>query len=190
MLVSSRTQLRSDLTMVHQPRRTTTRLAGASLCGVIAVALLLGTAGPLTATDARSAAIAPDVADAPGADQLTVETLPVFERLSLLRADADLPALRLDRELMDSAQRDACAIARGELQLGGTDQRLAEAGGQRENVGLVLDSDPLARARQMDDWWTQSPGHRADRLHPRMHRYGIGACSDQERTYYVERFAS
>jgi uncharacterized protein YkwD len=165
--------------MVHQPRRTTTRLAGLLLGGVIAVGLLLGVTGPLTGAGARSASAAEDPVAA-GAD-LDADTRPIYQALSRLRSRADLPALDLDEGLTESAERDACAIARGELQLSGNEER--------QNVGLVVDDDPDSGAAAMHDWWTQTAGHRADRMDPDMRRYGIGACTDQERTYYVERFA-
>lgn len=174
--------------MVHQPRRRTTRVACLLLGGVIAIGMLLGMAGPLTGPGARSAS-ADDAVPAAGAD-LDFETLYVYQALSRLRSEADLPDLTLDDGLIESAERDACAMARGELQLSGNAGRLAEAGGQRENVGLVVDDDPTSGAATMNDWWTQTPEHRADRMDPDMRRYGIGACIDQERTYYVERFAS
>jgi uncharacterized protein YkwD len=174
--------------MVHQPRRTATRLAGLLLGGVIAVGLLLGMTGPLTGAGARSASAAEDTVAA-GAD-LDADTRPLYQALSRLRSRADLPALSLDEDLTESAERDACAIARGELQLSGNEERLAESGAQRENVGLVVDDDPVSGAAAMHDWWTQTPAHRADRLDPDMRRYGIGACTAQERTYYVERLAS
>lgn len=174
--------------MVHQPRRKTTRLAGLLLGGVIALGLLLGMTEPMGA-GTRTASAAEEAVPRTGAG-LDAETLPVYQALSRLRSDADLPELVLDDELIASAQRDACAMARGELQLSGTEERMAEAGGQRENVGLVVDDDPAAGAAAMHDWWTRKPDHRADRMDPDMRRYGIGACTDQERTYYVERFAS
>ena len=174
--------------MVHQPRRKTTRLAGLLLGGVIAIGLLLGLTEPMGA-GTRTASAAEEAVPAAGSE-LDAETLPVYQALSRVRSDAGLPELMLDDGLIASAQRDACAIARGELQLSGTEERLAEAGGQLENVGLVVDADPASGATAMHDWWTQKPGHRADRMDPDMRRYGIGACTDQERTYYVERFAS
>lgn len=174
--------------MVHQPRRKTSRLAGLLLGGVLAVGLLLGMTGPLAGAGARSASAAEDAVVSDGAD-LDVETRPVYRALSRLRSRAGMPALTLDDGLTESAERDACAMARGELQLSGNEERLAAAGGQRENVGLVVDDDPVSGARTMHDWWTQTREHRADRMDPEMRRYGIGACTDQERTYYVERFA-
>ena len=173
--------------MVHQPRRKTTRLAGVLLGGVIAIGLLLGLTEPMGA-GTRTASAAEEAV--PAGFELDAETLPVYQALNRVRSDAGLPELALDDGLIASAQRDACAIARGELQLSGTEERLAEAGGQLENVGLVVDDDPASGAAVMHDWWTQKPEHRADRLDPDMRRYGIGACTDQERTYYVERFAS
>lgn len=174
--------------MVHRPRRALTRLAGLSLSGVVVTALLLGLAGPLAAPGTPAASAAQDLPPA-GVD-IDGEALPVYQALAELRAAEGLPALAVHDRLVDSAERDACAMARGELQLTGSEQRLAEAGGQRENVGLVVDTDPDSGAQTMHDWWSSTPEHRADRMDPAMRHYGIGACRDQDRTYYVERFAS
>jgi uncharacterized protein YkwD len=174
--------------MVYQPRRRAARLSGLLLCSMIIVGLLPGMTATLRA-GAESAGAAAEVppAEATGLD---AQALPIFTALNRVRARSDLPELGLDEALVDSAERDACAIARGELPLSGNEARLAEAGGQRENVGLVVETDPVRGARAMHDWWTQSRTHRADRMDPGMHRYGIGVCTNEERTYYVERFAS
>lgn len=174
--------------MVYQPRRHTARLAGLLLCGTVTVGLLLGMADTFVGTGSRSTGATADlpVVQAAGLD---AQALPIFTALNRVRARLDLPELDLDEALVDSAERDACAIARGELPLSGNEGRLAEAGGQRENVGLVVDTDPATGARAIHEWWTQTREHRADRMDPSMHRYGIGACTNEERTYYVERFA-
>lgn len=174
--------------MVHQPRRTTTRLAGMALCGMIAVALVLGAAGPLTAagTSAEPATMDTSRATATG---LGADTLPIYTKLRQQRTKAGLAELALDQALTKTARRDACALARGELQLAGTETRRDEAGAQRENVGLVVDEDRASAARTMHAWWMRQAAHRADRMDPDMRRYGVGACGDGERTYYVERFA-
>lgn len=174
--------------MVHAPRRHASRLAGLILCGVVMAGLLVGMAGPLSGSTPSAAAI--ENVTAPGSGRLDVDTQPVFVALNRLRTQSGLRTLVLHVALVESAERDACAIARGELQLSGDAARLAEAGGERENVGLVVDDDPVMGARTITDWWTRTPDHRVDRMDPGMRRYGIGACTVQERTYYVERFAS
>jgi uncharacterized protein YkwD len=171
--------------MVHQPRRKPARLAGLLLCGVVVVGLLLGMAGDVES--AAGATSAPS--EVAGSSWLEPEAQIVFRALNRLRARKDLPELELDRSLVDSAERDACAIAHGELSLSGDESRLAEAGGQRENVGMVVEPDATAGARAVHEWWTERREHRVDRLDPGMHRYGIGVCTNEERTYYVERFA-
>jgi uncharacterized protein YkwD len=173
--------------MVHQPRRNSVRLAGLLLCGMLVVGALLGMAGEVEPAAGTTSAPSED-ADA-GSSWLDPEAQIVFRGLNRLRARKDLLELQLDRTLVDSAERDACAIAYGELPLSGDEGRLAEAGGQRENVGMVVETDAAAGARAVHDWWTKRREHRVDRLDPTMHRYGIGVCTDEERTYYVERFA-
>lgn len=193
--------------MVHQPRRNTA-IAALLLCGVVGVGVLLAMGGTVLGPGAWSANAAEGEdeggrpaaggwgsegeAAEPGPDGRGLDTyaLPVFTALNRARARADLPTLTVDDGLVESAERDACAIARGELPLSGSAARLEEAGGQRENVGLVVDPDPDWGARTIHEWWTQTPDHRADRMDPDMHRYGVGACVDEERAYYVERFAS
>lgn len=173
--------------MVHQPRRHTARLAGLLLCGAVVVGLLSGMAGAIESASGATSADEP--ATAAGSSVLDDGARVVFGALNRRRALFDLPKLELDQTLVDSAERDACAIARGELPLSGDEARLTEAGGQRENVGMVVETDPTMGARAMHDWWTQTDEHRVDRMDPRMHRYGIGVCTAEERTYYVERFA-
>jgi uncharacterized protein YkwD len=168
--------------MVHQPRRRTARRITALLGALAVVGLVIEVTWPSVGRGPRSATAAADVAPVVGVD-LAAETLHIYQALRQLRAHANLPVVELDDGLVDSAERDACAIARGEL-------HLTAVGADRENVGLVVDSDPLSAARAMHDWWTQTAEHRADRIDPDMRRYGIGACTDDDRTYFVERFAA
>ena len=172
---------------IPRSRQARARFAGLLLAVTVAVGLLLGMSGALGIAGAPAASAAEDAA---AAGDLDADALPVHRALQRLRSKSGRPELRLDRDLTAGAQRDACALARGELALSGDARRLAESGAQRENLGLVVDSDPAAAARAMHDWWSTSPAHRADRLHPAMRAYGIGACRNRERTYYVERFAS
>lgn len=177
--------------MVYRPRRHTARLAALLLCGIVGAGLPLAVGSTLLGTGVWSAS----AAEREGSNQATGEAdldayaRPVLTALNRTRASAGLPTLTIDDALVESAERDACAMARGELPLSGSASRLAEAGGNRENVGLVVDPDPASGARTIHEWWTQRPGHRADRMDPEMHRYGVGTCIDEERAYYVERFA-
>jgi uncharacterized protein YkwD len=175
--------------LVHQPRRHQTRLAGLLLCGLVVVGLLSGMAGAVQSASGSTSDAADDSAVAAESSGLDDGARVIFGALNRMRARSELPELELDETLVDSAERDACAIARGELPLSGDEGRLAEAGGQRENVGMVVETDPTTGARAMHEWWTQTDEHRVDRMDPRMHRYGIGVCTNEERTYYVERFA-
>lgn len=174
--------------MVHQPRRRRARSAGA-LLGVLVLAAL--TFGRVVATPGHGPAA--QAATAPPAGALTAvldaRTEPVFVALNVDRGRAGLTPLALDERLTDTAARDACAIARGDVPLSGDRERMTEAGGHRENVGMVIDDDPAAGARTMRDWWAHTVRHRRNRMDPEMARYGIGACNDEDRTYYVERFA-
>jgi hypothetical protein len=174
--------------MGYQPRRSTTRLIMLLLCGMITVWSLLGMSGTLARSRARANERTTDVSPALAAG-LDVPTAPVFLMLNNARSRSNVPVLTIDQDLVDSTERDACAMARGDLSLSEHEGRLEEAGAQRENVGLVVDTDPEMGARTMHEWWNRSREHREDRMDPAMHRYGIGACTDAERTYYVERFA-
>jgi uncharacterized protein YkwD len=174
--------------MGYQPRRSAARLITLLLCGVITVWFLLGMTSTLARSRARADDRNTDVSPARTAG-LDVPTAPVFLMLNEARARSELAVLTIDQNLVASAERDACAMARGELPLSEHEGRLEEAGAQRENVGLVVDTDPDVGARTMHEWWNRSREHREDRMDPAMHRYGIGACTDAERTYYVERFA-
>jgi uncharacterized protein YkwD len=148
--------------------------------------------GTLLGSGGSDASAAEREGDRPAASEANLDAyaLPVFTALKRARTKAGLPALTIDDDLVESAERDACAMARGELPLSGSASRLAEAGGERENVGLVVDPDPVLGPRTIHEWWTQTPNHRADRMDPDMHRYGVGACVNEERAYYVERFGS
>lgn len=178
--------------MVYRPRRHTARLAALLLCGVVGAGLPLAVGGTSLGTGAWSASAAERRAGQQDTGEANLDTyaLPVFTALNRARADAGLSTLTIDDGLVESAERDACAMARGELPLSGSAGRLEEAGGQRENVGLVVDPDPVSGAHTIHEWWTHTPDHRADRMDPEMQRYGVGTCVDEERAYYVERFAS
>lgn len=172
--------------MVHQPRRRSARTAGILLGALVLAGVLIGrlpAGGSLGQVPARAA-----TADTPvTATVLDARTAPVFAALNRERGDAGLPTLDLDAELVDDAASDACAIVRGDMALSGAAGRLAATGDVRENVGLVVDDDPAAGALTMHEWWAGTREHRRDRMDPQMSRYGIGACGDGDRTYYVER---
>lgn len=174
--------------MVHQPRRRRAHSA-VVLLGVLVLAATLvgrGIASPHQPQTARAGTpSAADVAD----EALDQRAAPVFAALNTDRSDAGLEPLELDDVLTRTAARDACAIARGDVPLSGDRERMTEAGGHSENVGMVIDDDPVAGARTMHEWWANTRRHRRNRMDPGMVRYGIGACNAEDRTYYVERFA-
>lgn len=174
--------------MDHQPRRQRARGAGVLLGVLLLIALGAGrtpsTAGPLAQRAARA-----DTAQPAGSSTLDPRAEPVYRALNDARTRAGLPAVTIDVDLVASAVRDACAIARGDVALSGDRDRMAEAGAHRENTGLVIDDDPTAGAQTMHDWWSHTRTHRHKRMDPRMTRYGVGACNAENRTYYVERFA-
>ena len=177
--------------MVHQARRRRVRTAGLLLCGVIVVGLVVAEAAPLPGRygpPRARAAEQPLVASQRTA--LDPWSQPIYDALNQARGRADLSRLDLDETLVATTQRDACAIARGEIPLSSDKGRLTEAGADRENVGLVIEDDPAAGARTMHEWWTDRAEHRRDRMDADMRRYGIASCSSQARTYFVERFAS
>jgi uncharacterized protein YkwD len=178
--------------MGHQPRRRRARSAGVLLGLLVLAASAFGRmmAAPGHGSTARAdtGAVAVTVAN-PAAARLDQRAEPVFVALSAERADAGLAPLELDVGLIETAARDACAIARGDVPLSGDRERMTAAGGHRENVGMVIDDDPVEGARTMHDWWAHTHRHRRNRMDPEMGRYGIGACSAEDRTYYVERFA-
>ncbi len=172
--------------MVHQPRRRRARAAGLLLAVLVLAGVLIGrqpASGPLGQPQARAATVD---TPAPSAT-LDARTAPVFAALNRERAEAGLAELDLDAELADEAAGDACAIVRGDMALSGDADRLSAQGDARENVGLVVDDDPVTGATAMHEWWAGTREHRRDRMDPRMARYGIGACGDGDRTYYVER---
>lgn len=174
--------------MVHQPRRRRAHSAVVLLGVLVLAATLVGRviASPRPPRTARAdTPSAADVADG----TLDQRAAPVFAALNTDRADAGLEPLALDDVLTRTAARDACAIARGDVPLSGDRERMTEAGGHSENVGMVIDDDPAAGARTMHDWWAHTRRHRRNRMDPGMVRYGIGACNAEDRTYYVERFA-
>jgi uncharacterized protein YkwD len=174
--------------MGHQPRRGRARTAAVLLGVLLLAAMGMGrtppAAGPLGQRSARAETMQP-ASDA----LLDARAEPVHRALNRARVRAGLPPVRIDEQLVASAVRDACAIARGDLSLSGDRDRMAEAGGHQENTGLVIDDDVAAGAQAMHDWWTHTHSHRRTRLNPRMTRYGVGACNAENRTYYVERFA-
>ena len=176
--------------MGHQPRRQRARSAGVLLGLLVLIAIAVGrtTAAPGHGPTARADIHLVAVADA-ASTPLDQRAEPVFAALNADRTDAGLAPLELDAELVETAARDACAIARGDVPLSGDRKRMVEAGGHRENVGMVIDDDPVAGARTMHDWWAHTHRHRRNRMDPEMDRYGVGACNSEDRTYYVERFA-
>lgn len=176
-------------------RRRRTRGAGVlltTLALLVAVVTLMSRGDAPGQTVARAATTATvdrgERARGPH-DALDVRTAPIYRGLRRERADAGLPALRPHDGLMEASARDACAVARGEIPLSGDADRLAAAGGDGENVGMVVDDDPLAGARAMRDWWSRTRFHRSTRMDRTHTHYGIGACAAGDRTYYVERFA-
>jgi uncharacterized protein YkwD len=177
--------------MVHQARRRRIRTAGLLLCGVIVVGLVLAEAAPLPGPyGPPRARAAEQVRSATPRSALDSSSQPIYDALNQARGRANLPRLDLDESLIATAQRDACAIARGEVPLSSDKGRLAEAGAERENVGLVIEDDPVTGAHTMQKWWTDSVEHRRDRMDADMRRYGVASCTLQDRTYFVERFAS
>jgi uncharacterized protein YkwD len=187
MLVRSTTSM-TEHRMGHQPRRRRAHSAGVLLAVLVLSAVAFGrvVAAPGHGPTAHAAAVTPAGGATTPLDQ---RAEPVFVALNADRADAGLTRLELDDRLTDTAERDACAIARGDVPLSGDRERMTEAGGHHENVGMVIDDDPDAGARTMHDWWAHTVRHRRNRMDPAMGRYGIGACNDEDRTYYVERFA-
>lgn len=175
--------------MRHQPRRRRARTAAAALAVLVVLGVLVGrtspTTGPLGQPSARAQASAVDAPDT----MTDRRTAPIVRALRRSRARAGLPPLTPDADLAATAASDACAIARGAVPLTGDPDRLAAADGDAENVGMVIDEDPTLGARTMRRWWARSPSHRVTRMDATMARYGIGACSMDDRTYYVERFA-
>ncbi len=175
--------------MAHRHRRRRARAASVLLGVLILVAFGMGRASSLTGPLAERAARADTIQVAPGTSALEPRAEPVYVALNRERTRAGLATLKIDADLVATAARDACAMARGDIPLSGDRERLSEAGGHSENTGLVIDDDPDAGARTMHAWWTRTRVHRRDRMDPQMVRYGIGACNAEDRTYYVERFA-
>lgn len=171
--------------MEYALRRRAIRRATALLCAAVATGALLAAAGPADGRDASR--LLPEVTVEVGNDLLDSETGYVYRALARQRAAAELPDLTLDAELTAGAREAACAIARGDRPLAG--EAAADDLAPRENVGLAIDSDPVASARTMHEWWASTPEYRQVRMDPAARRYGVGACADGDRTYYVERFA-
>lgn len=175
--------------MEYTLRRGAVRRATAMLCGAgLAVGALLAVDGRADGRDAAPILLS-DVAFGVDDDLLDIDTGYVHRALDRDRVAAGLRRLTLDADLVASARRDACAIARGDLPLAGDADRRAAAGAHRENVGLAIDGDPVSGARTMHAWWATTPGHRSARMDAAMGRYGIGSCADGDRRYFVERLA-
>lgn len=172
--------------MIQQSRRRRARAAGVLLGVLVVVAVIVvresAPAGP--GGRARAATSAGDAATS-----LDPRTEPIFVALNADRADAGLAELTLDAELSTTAATDACAIARGDVPLSGDEHRMATAGADSENTGLMIDDDIASGAQRMHEWWATTRRHRIIRMDPAVVRYGVGACAGVDRTYYVERFA-
>lgn len=174
--------------MVHQPRRRRARVAALLLGALLMVVVVVGrqaSDGPLTQPPARAATDGEPTTAATAL--LDTHTAPVFAALNRERAEAGLPALALDAGLVEDAASAACAMARGDLALSGDASEAGTDEAVRDNVGLVIEEDPAAGASAMHAWWAGTREHRRDRMDPAAARYGIGACGDGDRTYYVER---
>jgi uncharacterized protein YkwD len=166
------------------------RNAVTALCGVVLAGTLVAVAVAAPADGRDHVPAASHVrSDDAAATLLTAEADHVWQALRRDRATHGVPPVSLDPGLAASARRDACAMARGDRPLISDARRMAEAGAQRENVGLVVDDDPVTGAQTMHEWWATTAEHRRDRLAAEARRYGIGACTDGDRTYYVERLA-
>jgi uncharacterized protein YkwD len=172
--------------MVQQSRRRRARAAGVLLGVLLVVAVIVvresAPAGP--GGGAQAATTTADV-ESP----LGPRTEPIFVALNADRADAGLAPLTLDVDLASTAATDACAIARGDVPLGGDEHLTTTAGAHGENTGLMIDDDVMSGAQRMHEWWATTHQHRTIRMDPTAGRYGVGACAAADRTYYVERFA-
>lgn len=124
--------------------------------------------------------------DADTGDPVDDPELDVLERtiVSLLtdaRQAAGAPQLRVDAALVDGAREHACTMAQGATPLVAEDDA--------ENVGLVVEPEPDAASEAMHDWWMQSEQARSVRMADAFVRYGVGACTADDRVFYAERFA-
>jgi uncharacterized protein YkwD len=53
-----------------------------------------------------------------------------------------------------------------------------------------VEPEPDVAGAAMHDWWMQSSDTRDIRLTAGFTRYGVGACSADDRVYYSEHFSS
>lgn len=105
------------------------------------------------------------------------------------RAQGGLGALRVNAQLTQAAQQQACFMARsGRMTHAGPDgegsmTRAARTGYNpriiAENIGYGKYGVPGIITA-----WNNSPGHRSNAMHPRINEFGIGVATDAAGTEY------
>lgn len=163
--------------------RTTTRIRG--LCAAACAAPLLVLAGAAAA----GAATAVVPAAAPGV--VTATPGEILQLVNAERAKAGCPALKENAQLAKAAQTFADDAAKNNLTSHtGSDgstvpQRIKDAGYEARMFGENM-FNGSTDAKAAVDWWTGSPGHRANMVNCAFVDTGVGVSG----TYAVQVFAT
>jgi uncharacterized protein YkwD len=122
---------------------------------------------------------APD--DDGAAAELSAIEQEIFDRLNERRADAGLNELTLNADIAAGASE----WSRNMAETGNfAHADLAEANVSGENIAMGQRS-----AAEVDEGWTNSPGHNDNRMSDRWTQYGVGVYEDDEgRLWFTERF--
>ena len=131
-----------------------------------------------TALFAANATSAPVAAHTTSAATLSARETALLERINSVRAEHQLSPLRIDRVLVRTARAHSGRMLRqGVFGHGDFAGRMRALRGRFPLLGenIAWGSGSYASARSLVKAWMASPGHRANLLHPRFRRIGIGA---------------
>lgn len=137
--------------------------------------LIFAASAALFAVNATNAAVA---ANTTNAAALSARESALFERINTVRAEHRLSPLRVDRTLVRTARAHSGTMLRqGVFGHGDFAGRMRAHGVRFPLLGenIAWGSGSYASARSIVKAWLASPGHRANLLHPRFRRIGIGA---------------
>lgn len=167
------------------------RSLAASLGGLLLTACLAAL-GPAPATAATDPGDRPSLSTPSARVLLSTLRTGIIRETNEQRRAHGRNALRKHSCLMRNAQRHALRLARlGSLRHQDLDvvfRQCSASGRVGENVLYAYSGDPAESVRL----WMDSPGHRANILHQRYRRIGVGAAYDllTGRYYAVQVFAT